>query len=162
MIENYIINYFKPILVTRSLDLGLPISNENKFTLTRVGLPNGILDFQFTENIYLISNYELLIGKNISEDYIVLNIESGNILKRSNQCFLAESLDDFIKQLFTYDYLWNVVVKMALLGDYRDNHKKYAFFLETELLKINDKLLENDNCYFWGSLIEDIEFGIVG
>jgi hypothetical protein len=31
-----------------------------------------------------------------------------------------------------------------------------------QLLKIDPELLRNDTSFFWGSLIEDIEFGVVG
>ncbi len=66
-------------------------------------------------------------------------------------------------QLYTYDHLWKNDIPKQKFGEYREdsNHKNYAQFLGTELLKIDENLLKNDNG-LWASLIEDIEFGIVG
>jgi hypothetical protein len=49
-------------------------------------------------------------------------------------------------------------------GNYRDNknYKVYAQFLQDQLLLIDPEIFLNDNCYFWGSLVEDIYNGIVG
>ena len=78
--------------------------------------------------------------------------------------FISKSLKNLIQQLYIYDSLWKIDIPQEKFGNYRDNcnHKKYAEFLKTELLKIDEDLLKNDTGYFWGSLIEDIEFGIVG
>ncbi|TRX33231.1 hypothetical protein FNW52_15850 [Flavobacterium sp. ZT3R18] len=161
-----IINHFKSFLVKRVLkpNIMAKLSVEDKLIITEIGLPNKILDFQFTNDLQFKSKSELIIGKTYNKQDILLIIESGNIVKDEDNCFLAKSLKNLILQLYTYDYLWKVIIPEAKFGNYRENynHKKYAQFLENELLKIDPYLLENDNKYFWGSMIEDIEFGIVG
>jgi hypothetical protein len=166
LIENSIINYFKQTLIIRevSSDIFENLSIENFTILSEIGIPNGVLDFEFTNELVLKSKNELIVGKTHYKSNIVLLIDSGKIIKDDNNSFLANSLSNFIKQMFTYDYLWNVLIKEAKMGHYRENknHKKYAKFLEDELLKIDINLLVDDENYFWGALIEDIEFGIVG
>ena len=164
ILDELLIEYFKPILKPRVLSVDSDkITSEDRIILTEIGLPNGILDFDFGGNIVLKSNLELIIGVALDGSPIMLHLSSREIIKNGD-CFLAASLSNLVKQLYVYDHLWNVSIKNSELGNYREdrNHKKYAKLLESQLLEIDGDLLENDNRYFWGSLIEDIDFGIVG
>ncbi|SNR72567.1 hypothetical protein [Flavobacterium sp. ov086] len=164
--ENQILNYFGPNLIKRDINfiINETLTQEEIVIITEIGLPNTILDFNFTTNISLLSPSEIVIGKVHSENSIILNLESRNITKNNLNCFLAKSLKHLVLQLYTYDHLWKNVIPNKHFGNYRENSnfKKYAKFLEAQLLEIDPDLLKNDNAYFWGSLIEDIEFGIIG
>ena len=166
MINENIINYFGSRLIRRSvnLDISNSIRNEDSYLLTEIGLPNKVLDFEFTDQIEFNAQNEVIIGKTYASEDIVLNIVSNKIVRFNDNCFLANSLENYLKQLYTYDHLWEITIKESHLGKYRENknHVKYAKYLETQLLKIDPELFRNDTSFFWGSLIEDIEFGIVG
>lgn len=163
--ENKITEYFSSNLITRTIDenLSQDLTYEDNLIISQIGLPNDILSFQFTDAICLLSKSEIIIGKTSYDSNIILNLESGNIM-RDHDLFISKSLKNLIQQLYIYDSLWKIDIPQEKFGNYRDNcnHKKYAEFLKTELLKIDEDLLKNDTGYFWGSLIEDIEFGIVG
>ena len=163
--ENKIIEYFSSNLIKRVVDFNLSqeLTNEDNLIISNIGLPNDILEFQFVNDISLLSKSEIIIGKTSNNSNIILNLESRKITRDSN-LFLSKSLKNLILQLYIYDILWKIDIPQKNFGNYRDNynHKKYAKFLEMELLQIDRDLLKNDNGYFWGSLIEDIEFGIVG
>ena len=49
-------------------------------------------------------------------------------------------------------------------GDIKDsaNRRLYVKILEENLKKVDGKLFEKDNSYFWGGMLESIEFGIIG
>jgi hypothetical protein len=164
--ENKIIKYFSSNLIKRDIKLIVSetLAKEDNLIISEIGLPNNILDFHFLNEIDLLSRSEVIIGKTSYEGNIILNLESRNIIKDNKSCFLAKSLKHLVYQLYVYDYLWKSVIPNNEFGNYREdyNYKKYAGFLERELLKIDQDLLKNDNGYFWGSIIEDIEFGIVG
>lgn len=163
--ENKIIEYFSSNLIKRAIDFNLSqeLTNEDNLIISNIGLPNDILEFQFVNDISLLSKSEIIIGKTSYNSDIILNLESRKIT-RDNNLFISKSLKNLVLQLFIYDTLWKIEIPQKKFGNYRDNynHKKYAKFLEMELLHIDPDLLKNDNGYFWGSLIEDIEFGIVG
>lgn len=164
--ESKLIEYFNSTLNKRHIEFNIKekLIEEDIVIISEIGLPKNVLDFYFVNDIYLLSSSEVIIGKTNYESNVVLNLESRNILKDSDDCFLAKSLKKLVLQLYVYDYLWKKVIPNNDFGIYRENsnYKKYAKFLEAELLKIDPDLLKNDNGYFWGSLIEDIEFGIVG
>ncbi|MNS36882.1 hypothetical protein D3C72_690820 [compost metagenome] len=109
-----------------------------------------------------MSKSEIIIGKTLSNNNLILDLESRKI-KRDDQLFISKSLRSLILQLYIYDCLWENDIPQQKLGNYREdkNHRNYAKFLETELLKIDENILKSDNG-LWSSLIEDIEFGIVG
>jgi hypothetical protein len=165
-INENIINYFGSRLIRRSvnLDISNSIENDNLYILSEIGLPNKVLDFEFTNEIEFNAQNEVIIGKTYASEDIVLNIVSNKIVRSNDNCFLANSLENYLKQLYTYDHLWEITIKESHFGKYRENknHTKYAKYLETQLLKIDPELLRNDSSFFWGSLIEDIEFGVVG
>lgn len=156
--------HFHSILMKREIDtrISQKLTDEEILIISQVGLPNGILDFQFTDDIYALSESEIVIGKTLSNCNLILDLEFRKI-KREDQLFISKSLTNLIFQLYTYDRLWTNEIPQQKFGHYREdsNHKKYANFLETELLKIDKDILKSDNG-LWTSLIEDIEFGIVG
>ncbi|MFH7015482.1 hypothetical protein [Flavobacterium sp. FlaQc-47] len=163
--ESKIINHFESNWIKR--DIKSPINQAltvNDITLiSEIGLPNDILDFNFTNEIYSLSLTEIVIGNTYNGGIIILNTQSGNITK-DNNCFLANSLHQLVLQLYVYDNLWKNIIPNKDFGNYRENHnhKKYAQFMEQELLKIDPDLLNNDTHYFWSAFLEDIESGIVG
>lgn len=165
-INENITNYFGSRLIRRSvnLDISNSIRHEDSYLLTEIGLPNKVLDFEFTNEIKFNAQNEVIFGKTYASEDIVLNIGSSKIVRSNDNCFLANSLENYLKQLYTYDHLWEITIKESHFGKYRENknHTKYAKYLETQLLKIDPELLINDTNFFWGSLIEDIEFGVVG
>ncbi|WP_347051776.1 hypothetical protein [Flavobacterium olei] len=164
MFESKITKYFNNKLVKRIIELNLSekLTDEENLIISKIGLPNGVLDFQFINDIFLLSKTEIKIG-NTFYNNIILDTTSKMII-RDDAVFLSKSLKNLVLQLYAYDSLWQIIIPEKKFGNYREdrNHKKYAQFLESELLKIDQDLLKNDNGYFWGSLIEDIEFGIVG
>jgi hypothetical protein len=164
--ENKIIEYFSTKLIKRELKFTISeiLTKEDNLIISEIGLPNDVLDFHFVNEICLLSKSEAIIGNTSYDCNVILNLKSRNIIKENSNFFLAKSLKHLVLQLYVYDCLWNNVIPNNDFGPYRENsnHKKYAKFLERELLKIDQDLLKNDNGYFWGSLIEDIEFGIVG
>lgn len=157
-------SYFDSNLIKREIDSNLSqkLTDEEFFVLSQVGLPNGVLDYEFTNDLYALSKSEIIIGKTISNNDLILNLKSREI-RRDDQLFISKSLKNLLLQLYIYDFLWKIDIPQQKFGNYREdkNHKKYAKFLETELLKIDENLLKSDNG-LWSSLIEDIEFGIVG
>lgn len=165
ILENTIIEHFGSSLVKRNIELDLYqlLTEEENFILSKIGMPNNCMDFQFSNSLSLLTESELLIGKTASYDPLILNLKSRKVL-RNHDFFLASSLKNFVLQLYTFDSLWKIDIPQKKLGDYRvnHNHKKYAVSLKTKLLDIDPNLLEKDLGYFWGSFIEDIEFGIVG
>lgn len=162
--ENKIVEHFGTSLTKRKIDspISYKLTDEENLILSKVGLPNTILDFQFIDTISFLSESEITIGK-LEHNNITLHLDSKKII-RDDTVFLAKSVKNFLLQMYTYDFLWKTTIPEKTLGHYRENsnYKKYARLLETELLKTDPDLLKNDNGYFWGSLIEDIEFGIVG
>ncbi|MBE8723986.1 hypothetical protein [Flavobacterium hungaricum] len=165
VLENKIIEHFGSCLVKREIDTSLMqiLTEEEIYLLSKIGLPNNCQDFEFTNSLVLLTTSELLIGNTAYNDPVILNLESRKIF-RGSDFFLAQSLKNFVCQLYVLDTLWKIDIPQQKLGDYRENHnhKKYAAVLETKLLDIDPDLLKNDLGYFWGSLIEDIESGIVG
>lgn len=163
--ENKIIEYFGSNLIKRLVEFNLSqeLTQEDNLIISNIGLPNDILELQFDNDILLLSKSEIIIGKTSYNSNIILNLESRKIM-RDGSLFLSKSLKNLVLQLYVYDTLWKIDIPQKKFGNYRDNHnhKQYAKFLEMELLKIDKDLLKNDTGYFWGSLIEDIEFGIVG
>lgn len=161
--DTVIVDYFKSSLIKRQIDFSCNIDFADRQSLSEIGLPNGILDFNFTEKLYLKSNTELIIGKTADNENISLRLDS-KIITKAEDSFLAQSLANFVRQLYVYDHLWKVLITNDVYGKYREdrNHKKYARKLEAQLLQIDSELLQKDKIYFWGSLIEDIDFGIVG
>lgn len=164
--ENRIVEYFSVNMIKRDLKFTISeiLTEEDNLIISKIGLPNDVLDFHFENDISLLSKSEAIIGNVSYNGNVILNLKSRNIIKDNENCFLAKSLKHLVLQLYIYDYLWKNVIPNNDFGLYRENsnYKKYAKFLERELLKIDQDLLKNDNGYFWGSLIEDIEFGIVG
>ncbi len=163
--EKDIEEYFQCNLLKRgiALDLCKYLISEDSFILTKVGLPNNILNYDFTNSIELKKTDELIIGT-LEGKSIIINLTNRNVYLSDNSFYLAKNVRCFLYQLYTYDYMWNVMIAKSQLGKYRENSNflKYAKYLEEELLKIDSELLMNDNSYYWGALIEDIEFGIVG
>ncbi|MNK64939.1 hypothetical protein D3C87_842240 [compost metagenome] len=159
-----ITSHFNSNLIKREIDtrISQKLTDEEILIISQIGLPNGILDFQFTDDIYALSKSEIIIGKTLSNNNLILDLESRKI-KRDDQLFISKSLRSLILQLYIYDCLWENDIPQQKLGNYREdkNHRNYAKFLETELLKIDENILKSDNG-LWSSLIEDIEFGIVG
>jgi hypothetical protein len=162
-LDSVILDYFKYSLIKRPVDFVSNINLSDRLILSEVGLPNGVLDFSFTGNLYMKSHNELIIGKTLDNEDISLRLDS-EIITKGEDSFLAQSLSNFVRQLYAYDHLWKVLIKNEVYGKYREdkNHKKYAKELESQLLQIDSNLLQKDKVYFWGSLIEDIDFGIVG
>ncbi|WP_264551419.1 hypothetical protein [Flavobacterium sp. N2038] len=162
--ENNIVSHFDSNLIKREIASGISqkLTDEEISIISHIGLPNGVLDFQFTENLCLMSESKIIIGKTASDSNLILDLKSRKIITDDN-LFISKSLKNLILQLYTYDRLWKINISQKTFGNYREdsNHKKYAKFLETELLQIDEGLLKNDNG-LWLSLIEDIEFGIVG
>ncbi len=156
--------YFDSNLIKREIDLNLSqkLTDEEIVVLSQIGMPNGVLDYEFTNDFYALSESEIIIGKTISNNDLILNLKSREI-RRDDQLFISKSLKNLLLQLYIYDSLWEIDIPQQKFGNYREdkNHKKYAKFLETELLKIDENILKSDNG-LWTSLIEDIEFGIVG
>lgn len=156
--------HFGSNLIKREIapQISQKLTDEEILILSQIGLSNGVLDFQFTDDLCELSESEIVIGKTLSNNNLILDLESREI-KRDGQFFISKSLKNLIIQLYTYDNLWENDITQQKFGNYRkdSNHKKYAKFLETELLKIDENLLKSDNG-LWTSLIEDIEFGIVG
>jgi hypothetical protein len=163
--EKIIKDYFKEIIVKRELELNFSnkVGKEDSFILVEIGLPNKVLDFDFTPLLKFKNDYELIIGYLDSKD-IIFNSKSKIIYIENHEFYLAKNLKNFLSQLYIYDYLWKVMIPENRLGEYREerNHLKYANYLENELLKIDSNLLLNDNSYYWGAKIEDIELGIIG
>jgi|GEM_PF-6770232 len=156
--------YFDSNLIKREINLNLSqkLTDEEIVVLSQIGMPNGVLDYEFTNDFYALSESEIIIGKTIYNNDLILNLKSREI-KRDDQLFISKSLKNLLLQLYIYDSLWEIDIPQQKFGNYREdkNHKKYAKFLETELLKIDENILKSDNG-LWKSLIEDIEFGIVG
>lgn len=167
MVSNEIIQFFEPILVRRDIpETVRGVLNEQDIAIiTKIGMPGGIMDLDFTSAIDFNTNGDVVLEKNHYEKDIVLVPSSGNIWRMGpTPSYMARSLANLIRQLYVYDHLWKVVIPEMQFGNYRENrnHKKYAAFLEAELLKIDPELLEKDVVYFWGGFIEDIDHGIVG
>jgi hypothetical protein len=91
-INENIINYFGSRLIRRSvnLDISNSIENDNLYILSEIGLPNKVLDFEFTNEIELQN--EVIIGKTYASEDIVLNIVSNKIVRSNDNCFLVQCL----------------------------------------------------------------------
>ncbi|KAF2338998.1 hypothetical protein [Flavobacterium ginsenosidimutans] len=165
IIENKVIEHFGSNLIIRAIEFSLSqkLTKEEELIISSIGLPSNILNFEFVDNISLLSESEIIIGKTSYNSNIILNLKS-RVITRDNEIFISKSLKNLVLQLYTYDHLWTIDIPEKKFGNYREdsNHKKYAKYLEIELLKIDSDLFKNDNGYLWGSLVEDIEFGIVG
>lgn len=163
--EKKIKEYFKYHLSSREigLDISERVTVEDRKILMEIGLPNKVLDFDFTLPIILKNTDELVIGY-LETREVILNLKSRIIYVKEVSFFIAKNLKNLLYQLYVYDYLWNVMIENNRLGKYRSdkNHFKYAKYLENELLKIDSSLLVKDNSYYWGAKIEDIELGIIG
>jgi hypothetical protein len=165
-IDTQMINYFGSRLIRRYVksDISNSIGEKNLYILTGIGLPCDVLDFEFKDEIKLDSNKDTIIGKTSNGEDVLMIKNSGKIIRSNDGCFFANSLENYFKQLYAYDYLWQILIKESHLGKYRENknHAKYASHIKAQLLEIDPELLLSDLNYFWGALIEDIEFGIVG
>lgn len=162
ILDRNITDYFNDKLIRRTLPQNIYINEEDKEIIEKVGLPDNAMDFSFDIPPSIFEGKKLLLGKQIGSENVFIDLLTRKVLKGENKTFLAKNLKNFISQLFVFEQLWSTEIKNKTLGEYRENHEKYARLLEKRLLLVDDQLLLNDNGYFWGSYIEDIEFGIVG
>lgn len=159
--DKIIEKHFNNILIKRIVnsEISSKLNREDIYFISEFGLPNNILDFNFSEPIKNYKCNEIVIG--FLNEEIILNTNNRIIYKEKPNFYLAKNIKNFIYQLFTIDFFWKEIVTNELLGSYDLNHKIYASFLEKKLKEIDEELFLNDSAYFWGSLIESIEFGII-
>ncbi len=135
------------------------LGKENVYVLSKIGLPRKILDFSFDNKLGV--KEECLILGHWGEEPVICDMKLTAIYAGSSHFYLAKSVMNLLSQLLTIEYFWTKIVGENKFGSYRENLKLYASFLEKSLLEIDKDLLKNDNSYFWGAMIEDIEHGIV-
>lgn len=136
------------------------LDEEDINILSELGMPENVLDCTFSSPISKNEN-GLLIGK-LHDDDIFIDLVGKEIFVNDKSFFLARSLRILVLQLYLIESFWKDFVKNNKLGNYQQNHKNYAKYLETSLQDIDQELFEKDNSYFWGAMIEDIELGVVG
>ena len=154
--------FFKDALIKRNIpeDCSAKLSSTAIHILSDCGLPCKQFDFSFENKLLLKNNKELIVGNLGGE--IVLNFYTGHLYLVNEDFFLASSLENLLFQIYSLSFFWQEIVGKQKFGNYQTNHEVYAFELSKMLLSIDKYLLINDNAYYWGSIIEDIENGIVG
>ncbi len=155
---------FGTLLTVRTLpeQLAQIIDLEDGEVISVIGLPNSQLDIDFTIPIEKLPNGHWTIGKFPYGEIVSYDPIARTVYMDGEEYFLAASVKNLLLQICELENFWKSTVLLAPLGAYRDHHKEYAQMLEERLLAIDPQLLEKDSHYYWGSMLEAIEFGIVG
>lgn len=93
-------------------------------------------------------------------DTVYYDLKTKHIFRETPDFFLASSLGNLLRTQYAIDRFRNEVMCFEQLGRYFENKSKYANWLKTELLKIDEQLFEKDVAYYWGSMIESVEQGL--
>lgn len=144
------------------------IGVKNVFILKEIGLPRNILSnkFNYFKEVLLIED-EIYLGNAIQmEEWILkINIHSGNLYMEGKgdhtefkSTFINSSLEGLITCVLTYEFYMKKLIDDRLLGDYHENHEKYAKLLSYYVKKIDEKAGENG---VWWALIDDMDVGIL-
>lgn len=157
--------FFNRNLIKRDLDknISMIINKKDLFFISEFGIPETeIFDFKFNQlEIVQKGNDKLVIGL-WNSDSIDYNIKTREV--SSNGIFLSASIENLLLQIYEVDIFWKELWAIKELGDTTvlQNRIDYVNWLTIRLKKIDSNLLESDNGYFWGSILESIEFGIIG
>lgn len=157
-------NLFDGRMIKRDIPLDLIrfIHQEDREAICKIGLPNGSeLEYEFDHPIESDGS-QWIIGKFHRGSNINYNPISRSVTAFATNGFLADSVKNLLLQIYEIENFWKNTVVDAPLGAFREHHKEYAKLLEKRLLAIDPELHEKDNNYYWGSMLEDIELGIVG
>jgi hypothetical protein len=65
-------------------------------------------------------------------------------------------------QLNTVEEFWKEIKIKETLGPYRPKTAVYANHLRSMLMDVDSEIFNCDNGYYWGSMIEGLQHGIVG
>lgn len=162
--NNIVASLFSEKLIKRSVDefIAKKINAEDLFFLQSLGIPN-TEDFLFDSKIEYISEIDKIkIGTIVNNEYIIYDYSNRNVSVNDSNTFLASSIKNFVYQITEMEIFWGNTFKFHQLGDTLTNRKVYSKHLEDKLREIDTFLFEKDVSYYWGSLIESIEFGIIG
>lgn len=155
---------FGRVLTVRPLpeSLGQIAHAEDKEVISEIGLPSSQLDIDFNVPIEEMPNGLWALGKFPYGEVVSFDPKARTVYLDDEDYFLASSVKNLLLQIYEIENFWKNTVVSAPLGPYREHHEQYSKLLEQRLLAIDPELLEKDTHYYWGSMLEDIEFGIVG
>lgn len=145
------------------------LSNKTKKILYEIGIPNykgygG--EYIVSDKLQLINNkYLQFANESFFENYLrCIDLETGNIINinsypdNSTEKYIINSdLESYLKYVYTYTRYMQEVEIPEKLGEYDENHSKYAKELKSRFLKVNNDV--NDTS--WWELIEEMDLGVI-
>ncbi|RFS16936.1 hypothetical protein [Emticicia sp. C21] len=151
------------------------LDEETKYFLYEFGLPNSTwFSFEFTNSEIYNAEYNILnIGNNGRKfngeiaSYIGIDLNSNEIVMFYNfaeneKCFLGLSLKHFILTMFEFEMFTKEICVKKYFGEIHSQEKKsYLEYLNYRLLQLDKDFYANDRSYYWGSILEGMEQGVV-
>lgn len=145
------------------------LSSKTKTILYEVGIPNykgygG--EYIVLDKLRLIDNKYLQFAKeSFFENYLrCIDLETGNIFNINTypdnsieKYTINSDLESYLKYVYIYDRFRKEIKIPEELGDYDENHSKYAKELKKRLLQVNNDV--NDGS--WANLIEEMDLGVI-
>lgn len=150
------------------------LSQTTKQILYEIGLPDyhgygG--DYVMLDKLQLIENQYLQFAtRDFDEEYykecvdlntgkVVFNLKFDYARTKGDEIFhvLNSDLESYLKYVYIFDRYRKDIEIPEKLGDYDNEHSKYAKELKRQLLNINNDV----NSGSWADLIEEMELGVI-
>ncbi len=150
------------------------LSSTTKEILYEIGLPNyhgygG--DYIMLDKLQIIDGQYLQFAtRDFDEEYyrrcidlnsgkIVFNLKFDYARIKGDEIYhvLNSDLESYVKYIYVYDKFRKETLMPEKLGDYDEEHSKYAKELKKQLLQINNDV----NFGSWADLIEEMDLGVI-
>jgi hypothetical protein len=118
------------------------------------------------DKLKLIDDRYLQFAKeSFFENYLrCIDIETGDVVNINSypdnsieKYIINSDLEAYLYYLYVYIKYMDEIETPEKLGDYDENHSKYAEVLKKQLLSINNDV----NFGSWADLIEEMDFGVI-
>lgn len=150
-------------------DIDSKLSSKTKKILYEVGMPNykgygG--EYKCLDKLQLLNNQYVLFAQEsfFENQKRYIDLETGNIINintfpdgSESKYIVNSDLESYFRYIYIYDRFRKEVKIPEKLGDYDENHSKYAKELKKQFLKVNNDV--NDTS--WWELIEEMDLGVI-
>ncbi len=165
MLNDLVVSIFGENLMIRRVDalIATKINFEDLFFIEQLGMPNTD-NFTFNSKVEYLPDIKCVKLGTMGKEFIVYNYISREVYLKDSNIFLASSIKNFVYQLAEVELFWKDTWLIKPFGETKNslNRRFYSEYLENKLKEIDFYLFEKDLGYYWGSMIESIELGIVG
>lgn len=145
------------------------IGEINTFFLTKNGLPKKIIYQEYSfHHVPKFQNDEIILGQTIGDvnpHELIIRIDNKAIYHKWNfdinnpsYVYLGQSVESLSKALFINDFVVKRMILSGTLGNYHENHDKYAALLKEMIVDIEGEGILDSA---WGNLIDEMRLGVI-